>query len=236
MKILAIDSSGLVASVAIVEEDRVLGVFSVNNKLTHSQTLLPMIDELMKITGIEPTELDAAAVAKGPGSFTGLRIGSATAKGIGLALNLPVVEISTLEAMSFALYGTDRVICPMMDARRGQVYTALYRFEGETLVNVSPADACPVEDIIGKINELGLPVIYTGDGFPVYAEKIRSLTKTDFTEALPFQNRQNAAALGTLAVRYLKEGKTVTADAHVPDYMRLSQAERERAEKEKSQC
>ena len=93
-----------------------------------------------------------------------------------------------------------------------------------------------MEDIIGKINELGLPVIYTGDGFPVYAEKVSSLTQTDFTEALPFQNRQNAAALGTLAVRYLKEGKMVTADAHVPDYMRLSQAERERAEKEKSQC
>ncbi len=235
MNILAIDSSGLPATAAFVREDRVTAVFTVNNKLTHSQTLLPMIDEMKKIAGLSATDLDAVAVAKGPGSFTGLRIGSATAKGIAQALDLPIVEVSSLEAMAFALHGTDRLICPMMDARRGQVYTGLYRFEKEKLVCMTEPFACPVEEVVEKINAAGLPVMFTGDGFPVYREKIRNLVTVDYLEALPFQNRQNAAALGILAIGYLKEGRTVRADLHAPEYLRLSQAERERAEKEKAE-
>lgn len=129
MKILGLDSSGIVASVAIVEEDNLIAEYTVNYKKTHSQTLLPMLDELAKMTELDMDTIDAIAVAAGPGSFTGLRIGSATAKGLGLALKKPLVEIPTVDALAYNLYDAKALICPIMDARRSQVYTGIYRFE-----------------------------------------------------------------------------------------------------------
>ena len=127
MKILALDSSGLVASVALVEDDILVAEYTMNYKKTHSQTLLPMLDEIKKAVNLDLESIDAIAVAAGPGSFTGLRIGSATAKGLGLALQKPLIGVPTVEALAYNLYGTDRdtVICPMMDARRKQVYTGI---------------------------------------------------------------------------------------------------------------
>ena len=129
MKILGLDSSGIVASVAIVEEDNLIAEYTVNYKKTHSQTLLPMLDELAKMTELDMDTIDAIAVAAGPGSYTGLRIGSATAKGLGLALKKPLVEIPTVDALAYNLYDAKALICPIMDARRSQVYTGIYRFE-----------------------------------------------------------------------------------------------------------
>ena len=120
MKLLAIDSSGLVASVAIVSEETVIAEYTVNYKKTHSQTLLPMLDEIVKMLGMDLSEVDGIAVSAGPGSFTGLRIGSATAKGLGLALDKPIISIPTLEGLAYNLLGTHAMICPMMDARRNQ--------------------------------------------------------------------------------------------------------------------
>ena len=126
MRILALDSSGLVASVAIVEADeeneQVIAEYTVNYKKTHSQTLLPMLDEVAKMVELDMGTIDAIAVAAGPGSFTGLRIGSATAKGLGLALGKPLVGVPTLHGLAYNLCGTDSIVCPIMDARRGQVY------------------------------------------------------------------------------------------------------------------
>ena len=129
MKILGLDSSGIVASVAIVEEDNLIAEYTVNYKKTHSQTLLPMLDELAKMTELDMDTIDAIAVAAA-GSFTGLRIGSATAKGLGLALKKPLVEIPTVDALAYNLYDAKALICPIMDARRSQVYTGIYRFDG----------------------------------------------------------------------------------------------------------
>jgi len=126
MKILGIDSSGLVASVAITEDDTLLGEYTLNYKKTHSQTLLPMLDELREMLELDLDSLDAIAVAAGPGSFTGLRIGSATAKGLGLALNKPLIAVPTVDALAFNLWGNKSFICPIMDARRNQTYTGLY--------------------------------------------------------------------------------------------------------------
>ena len=128
MKILALDSSGLVASVAVMENDNLIAEYTMNYKKTHSQTLLPMLDEVKKMIELDLSTLDAIAVAAGPGSFTGLRIGSATAKGLGLALNLPIVPVKTVDALAYNLYGTDKLVCPLMDARRNQVYTGIYSF------------------------------------------------------------------------------------------------------------
>ena len=231
MKILAVDSSGLTASAAVVEDDRVLAEFNVNNKKNHSVTLLPMIERLKKILELEMESIDAFAVSKGPGSFTGLRIGSATVKGLALALNKPIVEISTLEAMAFQLFGTDRLICPLLDARRNQVYAGLYRFLDENICEVLSDRAESIEEIIMRINEMREDVIFLGDGVPVNEEIIRQETKVAYSFAYAFQNRQRAAALGVLALRYAARGETVASQMHRPVYLRASQAERERIEK-----
>ena len=128
MKILAIDSSSLTASVAIVEDDITIAEYTVNYKKTHSQTLLPMLDEIVKMTEQDLSTIDAIAVAAGPGSFTGLRIGSATVKGLAQALDRPVISVPTVDGLAGNLYGTDKVVCPIMDARRNQTYTGLYEF------------------------------------------------------------------------------------------------------------
>ena len=125
MRILGIESSSLVASAAVVENEVTLAEYTVNYKKTHSQTLLPMIDEMMRLLDMEPSAVDAIAVSGGPGSFTGLRIGSATAKGLGLALKKSLIHVPTLDAMAYGLFGASGLICPMMDARRQQVYTGI---------------------------------------------------------------------------------------------------------------
>ena len=127
MKILALDSSGLVASAAIVEDDVLIAEYTTDTRNTF-QTLLPMLDEIRQMIDLDLHTIDAIAISAGPGSFTGLRIGAATAKGLGLALNLPLVEVPTLEGLAFNLWGTDKLVCPIMDARRNQVYTGIYEF------------------------------------------------------------------------------------------------------------
>ena len=143
MKLLALDSSGNAASVALIEGDVLKAEYTIDHKKTHSQTLLPMLDELKKMTEFDPETVDAIAVAAGPGSFTGLRIGSATAKGLGLALNKPIVSVPTTEGLAYNLYGHNGLICPIMDARREQVYTGLYGF-------ISTGGECGTGTIDGK--------------------------------------------------------------------------------------
>lgn len=231
MKILAIDSSGMVASAAVVEDDKVLAEFNVNNKKNHSTTLLPMIDTLKDFLQLDLETLDAVAVSKGPGSFTGLRIGSATAKGIALALEKPIVEISTIEAMAYQLFGTEKLVCPLMDARRNQVYTGVYRFSGREIENAAEDMAVDIEEIIELINSKNEPVIFLGDGVPVYKDVLEEKLCVPYEFALAFQNRQRAAALGILAIEYAKKGKITDPKMHRPQYLRLSQAERERLER-----
>ena len=165
-KVLALDSSGLVASVAIVEENgpesSLLAEYTVNYKKTHSQTLLPMLDEIVRMTELDLERIDAIAVAAGPGSFTGLRIGSATAKGLGLALDKPLVAVPTLDGLAYNLYGTQSLICPLMDARRDQVYTGVYEFRGNRLERLEPPAAVDIREIAEKLCGLGRDVIFRG--------------------------------------------------------------------------
>ena len=244
MKIIAIDSSGLVASVAIVQDEEVIAEYNVQYKKTHSQTLLPMLDELKRMVDLDLQTVDAIAIASGPGSFTGLRIGSATAKGLGLALEIPIIEIPTLDGLACNLYGSDKVVCPIMDARRNQVYTGLYSYieDGQsdeqeqrfhyTLVPILSQCAVPIEEIAEKCNEQQKEIIFLGDGVPVFAEQLKNLMKVPYSFAPAHLNKQRAGAVGTLAEKYYREGKTVTAAEHQPEYLRVSQAERERAERE----
>lgn len=236
MKILALDSSGLVASVAVVEDDTLLAEYTVNYKKTHSQTLLPMLDEAVKMIELDLKSIDAIAVTGGPGSFTGLRIGSATAKGLGLALGKPIVAVPTVDALAFNLCGCTRNICPMMDARRNQVYTGIYRFLDGRLEIRHPQEPMAVKAIAEELNAMGEAVVFLGDGVPVYREMLKELIKVPYSFAPAHLNRQRASAVAVLAMQYAREGKIETAAEHRPEYLRMSQAERERMERLKGKA
>ena len=235
MKILGLDSSGIVASVAVVQDDVLVAEYTVNYKKTHSQTLLPMLDEIVRMTELDLNTIDAIAIAAGPGSFTGLRIGSATAKGLGLALKKPLIAVPTVEGLAYNLYDTEGLICPIMDARRKQVYTGLCRFEGHKLKVTEDQMAIPMEQMIEKLNHYQEPVIFLGDGVPVFKEMIQENLKVPYTFAPAHVNKQRAAAVAALGMEYYRQGRIQTAEEHIPDYLRLSQAERERAERKKAQ-
>ncbi len=232
MKLLAIDSSGLVATVAVVEEGQMLAEYTVNYKKTHSQTLVPMLNEITQMIELDLSTIDAIAVAKGPGSFTGLRIGSATAKGLGLALGKPIIAVPTVDALSYNAWGSDMLVCPLMDARREQVYTGVYAFENGTHHIIKEQCAIAIEELCGELNSLGRKVLFLGDGVPVYEKRLAAMLSVPYELAPAHMARQRAGALGVLAMDYLKDGKTETAAEHKPDYLRLSQAERERAQKQ----
>ncbi|MCR5222078.1 MAG: tRNA (adenosine(37)-N6)-threonylcarbamoyltransferase complex dimerization subunit type 1 TsaB [Lachnospiraceae bacterium] len=231
MKILAIDSSGLVASVALLEDEQVIAEYSINYKKTHSQTLVPMLDEIRKMTDLDLTTVDAIAVAKGPGSFTGLRIGSATAKGLGLALEKPLIPVGTVAGLAYNAWGYPGLVCPIMDARRAQVYTGIYRFTDGSLETLKDQCAVSVEELAGILNGMGEQVLFLGDGCPVYRELIESSVRVPFVFASANMNRQRAASLGVLAMELYRKGITETADEHRPEYLRMSQAERESMQK-----
>ncbi len=267
MKVLAIDSSGLTASVAVVEDTYTVAEYTVDYtqraslnacpsgaggfrpvkcKKTHSQTLLPMIDEVVKMTDLDLASIDAIAVSGGPGSFTGLRIGSATAKGLGLALNKPLIHVPTVDGLAYQVFGCEDIICPVMDARRKQVYTGIYTFsrtagKKEGTKEIEPVFqvlrmqmAIAVEDLVRRLNNYNRPVVFLGDGVPVYREMLSEGLKVPYSFAPAYMNRQRAAVIGALGIRYYKAGKYETAMEHQPEYLRQSQAERERTQREKT--
>ena len=231
MKILAIEASSLVASVAIMTDDIITSEYTINHKITHSQTIMPMIDEIVKMTETAMIELDAIAVSAGPGSFTGLRIGSATAKGLGQALNIPLIHVPTLDAMAYNAYGYNGVICPIMDARRSQVYTGIYSFEKTGMQIHLENSAISIDELLEKLNLMNQNVLFIGDGIPVFKDKIKECATFEFDFAPANMNRQRAASVAALGALYYKEGKIENAKDHLPEYLRVSQAERERAER-----
>ena len=245
MKLLGIESSGLVASVAVAEDGVLLGEYTTNYKKTHSQTLLPMLDELKRMTELDLSSIDAIAISAGPGSFTGLRIGSATAKGLGLALDKPLVEVPTLEGLAYNVYGCHGLICPIMDARRNQVYTGIYEFigdEGQTSVDgareqklvlqsVMAQTAMDIHELLKELERLNRRVIFLGDGVPVYGEVIRKECAVPFSFAPAHLNAQRAGSVVALGEVYYAQGRTISSDEHGPEYLRKSQAEREKEER-----
>ncbi|MBO5389505.1 MAG: tRNA (adenosine(37)-N6)-threonylcarbamoyltransferase complex dimerization subunit type 1 TsaB [Lachnospiraceae bacterium] len=235
MKILGMDSSGLVASVAVVENDILVAEYTVNHKKTHSQTLLPMLDEVVRMTELDLDSIDAIAVAAGPGSFTGLRIGAATVKALGLALDKPVVSVPTCHGLAYNMWGTDKIVCPIMDARRNQVYTGVYEFVEGKLMVIRNQDAMSIDELIGYLNTLDREVIFVGDGIPVYGAFIKENLKVKFEFAPAGFNRQRASSVATLGLALFEAGDYQDADEHKPIYLRKSQAEREREEQMKKE-
>ena len=227
MRILAIDSSSMVATVAITTDGILNAEYTINHKKTHSQTLLPMIAEIVKMIEIDMDSIDAVAITGGPGSYTGLRIGSATAKGIGLALNKPIINVPTMDALAYNLYSSQYVICPIMDARRGQVYTRIYKFEETEMKTIKPQCIMMIDELIKELDTIKESVMFLGDGVDVHKQLIDDIMDTKHYYAPASMNRHKASTLGTIAEIYYKNGKTETAKEHKPEYLRLSQAERE---------
>jgi tRNA threonylcarbamoyladenosine biosynthesis protein TsaB len=235
MKVLGIETSGLVSSVAIADDHRIICEFSTNYKKTHSVTLMPMLEEMLRLVDIDIKSIDLIAVSEGPGSFTGLRIGSASAKGIAMALNIPIASIPTLDALAYNIEPTDLLICPMMDAKRQQVYTAIYAYEDNEIKPLTETMATSIEDIINKIKGFNKGVIFLGDGFESNKEIILSLLGDTVWKLANSQNRmQRASSIALLGQKYAKESKLQTHIEHAPIYLRKPQAERELEEKNRS--
>ncbi|MCR5272422.1 MAG: tRNA (adenosine(37)-N6)-threonylcarbamoyltransferase complex dimerization subunit type 1 TsaB [Lachnospiraceae bacterium] len=228
MKILALDSSSLVAGVAVLCDEKLVGEFTVNYKKTHSQTLLPMLDMLAKMIELDMNTLDAIAITSGPGSFTGLRIGSATAKGLAMALDKPIIPVKTVDALAYNLWGSANLVCPIMNARRNQTYTGLYEFKDGEMVTLKEQCAVDIKEIIEIINEKNRPVTFLGDGMEVFRESIAENIKVPYDFAPANKNEHSAASVGALGMILYKKGVMETSFEHKPDYLRLSQAERER--------
>ncbi|MDD6439295.1 MAG: tRNA (adenosine(37)-N6)-threonylcarbamoyltransferase complex dimerization subunit type 1 TsaB [Lachnospiraceae bacterium] len=242
MKILAIDSSGMPASAAVVEDGKLIAAYTVNYQKTHSQTLLPMIDELSRAIELDKTTLGAVAVSGGPGSFTGLRIGSATAKGIALALKIPIINVPTLEGLASNFHGCSELICPMMDARRTEVFAGVYTYQDDCLSVSSDKtsldvlmDQQPVsvEKLCIKLNEMaektGKRLILLGDGCVKYRDILNEKLTVPYKIAPLNLLEQSAASVALRAEELLAAGRTETAEEHRPIYLRVSQAERVRS-------
>lgn len=241
MKILAIEASGPVAGCAVLEDGLLIADYNVQYKKKHAQSLVPMMDEVKRMLELDLRTVDAVAIAKGPGSFTGLRIGAATAKGAAMAMDRPIIPVPTVDSIAYNLFATDSLLCPLMDARRQQVYTGVYGWSREGadpaglhFSVLRPQCVIPVTEIIEDLNAREKSVIFMGDGVPVSREVIAQQLKVPYSFAPAHLDRQRAAAVAALAYAYWQEQGNacmVSADDFRPEYLRLAQAEQEHSER-----
>lgn len=232
MKILAVDSSAIVASAALCEDGKLLAEYTVNNKNTHSETLLPMIESLLSFFSLGVENIDLFAVSSGPGSFTGVRIGAATIKGLAFASGKRCVGVSTLEALAYNLRFDKGLICPVMNARRSQVYTALFRSDGETVTRLMPDDALAISELDAILAQYGEEVALVGDGYEITE---RGFTHTPLRYVPERLRHQSAFSVAEVALLKHNEGNSHSDAELCVDYLRPSQAERERAEREQKE-
>ena len=228
MKILALDSSTTVASVALCEDETLLAEYTLNNGNTHSETLLPMIEAMLAHFGTTVDEIDLFAASTGPGSFTGVRIGTATLKGLAFAKDTPCIGVSTLEALAENAVALGGLVCPVMNARRSQVYTALFRSDGVRLERLMPDSAMSIEELDGILSEYGENVAFCGDGYDITVD---ALKKTKYVHVPEIMRHQCAYSVAVAALRAYERGEAVSDEALAVTYLRPSQAERERMER-----
>ncbi len=231
MKILALDSSALIASVALCEDGRLLSEYTLNNKNTHSETLLPMIESMLSHFSLTPADIDVFAASAGPGSFTGVRIGAATLKGLAFGADKPCVEVSTLEALAYNAICFEGLICPVMNARRSQVYTALFRSDGKTLTRLMPDSAMAISELDEMLSERGETVMLCGDGYDITVD---ALCKAKVKHTPERMRHQSAFSVACVALSLYNEGNYVSDSSFKVNYLRPSQAERELMNKNKS--
>jgi tRNA threonylcarbamoyladenosine biosynthesis protein TsaB len=228
MKVLAIDSSSLVAGVAVLDGEQLLFEAYHHHKRNHSEILMPLVEEAFHSSGVHPNELDLLAVSSGPGSFTGLRIGISTVKGLAQALEKPVVSIPTLDALAWNIVGISGLICPIMDARREQVYTSLYRRSGEECNRLKPYSALDITYLAKQLTEYNEPIVFVGDGLWAYREKLKELLEDSAVFAPAYLACQRASTIAWLSRQEALSGNTIHYRDLKPFYLRQSQAEQKR--------
>lgn len=226
MKILAIESASVTASCAVSDGDNILGEFTLSHKKTHSEKLMPLIEELMRELDIKLQDIDVIAVSEGPGSYTGLRIGAAIAKSMAFAANIPIVNIPTMMSLAGNIYDVDKLIVPIMDAKAGRVYTGIYKWENDNLVAVKEQFPCNLDELIALLNDCDESVIFNGDGSVNYKNIIEEKLNRKPLFAPSKFNYLNASTLSYIGYRMAERGDTVSASEFNPQYLRLSQAER----------
>ena len=224
MKILAIDSTAMVSAVALVDETKVIAELSTNFKKTHSETLMPMIESIKNMAELDLTEIDFIACASGPGSFTGLRIGVATAKGLARGLGKKIIPVPTLDALAYNIFESSKIIVPIMDARREQVYSCLYRWERSKLKKLTEYFAENIAVLVEKVNQYEEGAVFLGDASIVHKEYISNHAQNALL-APSHLNMQLASAVGSLACEYVDTA--VSPKDFSPFYLRVPQAERE---------
>lgn len=229
MLIFALDSTATVGSVALCRDQTPIAAFTLKNGNTHSETLLPMAKALFDVTGYTVDDVELFACSEGPGSFTGVRIGAATIKGLTFGKDKAVIGVSALEAMAQNMLPAKGLICPVMNARRGQVYNALFYAEGDKLTRLTNDRALSAEELEAELTERGEPFYLVGDG----VEVARAAFKTLSSLPVPLlAAEQSAVGVAACAYRLWGEGVRQTDKDLAPTYLRLPQAERERLMKE----
>lgn len=232
MNILAIDTSAQVSSVCLLDEEQILAEFNVNVRLTHSQTLMPMVEAALRCSGYTLSQADIFAVSVGPGSFTGIRIGVSAIKGLALPENKPCVAVSTLEAMAYNLGILDGVLCCVMDARCQQVYNALFRAKDGVITRMCADRALSVKDLERDLGNLHENIFLVGDGADLCYNKINN--QAGFIHLAPKHLKlQKAASVGLCAQQKISRNEIVSAADLIPQYLRLPQAERELLKKQR---
>lgn len=227
MKILSVDTSAVCASVAITENEKIISFCQTNAGLTHSRTLLPMIDAALKNSETDLFSIDYFACSAGPGSFTGIRIGIAAVKGLSDGLSKKCISVSTLEGLAYNLIGQDVIACAVMDARCSQVYTALFDIDGKSVARLTEDEAIKIEDLGERLQKYDKDIVFVGDGAAICHKAL------GYKIAPPVLRFQNAASVALCAERSFDKCKLMSADELMPVYLRLPQAERELKKKQK---
>ena len=231
MKILAFDSTAKAASVAVCEDERLLGLYNIDNGLTQSELLLPMAENLLSSLKLSFSDVELFAAAGGPGSFTGVRIGVSLIKGLAFGRELPCVSVSTIEALAENISTLEGILVPVMDARRGQFYTAIFRSNGDFAERLTPDAAMSKEELAEELKKYSGEKIYlSGDGYKIAKRELSLLdVKTENTPELLIT--ENAYSCAKVALRKYKRGEYASDLEISPSYLRMPQAERERLEK-----
>lgn len=226
MKVLAVDTSSAVAAVAVMDEEKLLGEYLINSKNTHSHKLMPIISDLLTNLDLKASDIDLFAAAIGPGSFTGLRIGISTIKAMSYALDKPVVGINTLDSIANNVITEKSLVCPLIDARNDQVYTAIYRFNDMLQIPIVDYMAVHINELVKMLKGRGEEVCFLGDGVLVH----KNFLQLEMKEKCSFGTQdilmQKASTLARLALIKAKKNKIETAFSLIPFYLRQSQAER----------
>lgn len=226
MKIFAVDSTAKTASVALCEDGRLLAQFTQNGTNTHSETLLPMTDVLLRSMNCDISDIDLFALSAGPGSFTGVRIGAATIKGLAHTAQKPCVGVSTLKALAYNLICFEgALVCPVMDARRNQFYTATFRVTGGSLERIADDRAISIDQFTNEVLSFGEQIYLCGDGYNLAKNALGTEFSFDTPEPLIYQS---AYSVAQVAKESFAQNGGVSADSLRPTYLRLPQAERDR--------